>query len=138
MQGRLKNFCKKVCQFKKKIYLCSPKPCFRDGSLAQLVQSVCLTSRGSGVRIPQLPLNDKADESHSNEWLFICCRLRQFFSQEADLYKKQPAAYDKKYRRHTTRRRRHMTGQSAERLSGVLLLDGDFTPKQMTRKIPSR
>ena len=25
------------------------------GSLAQLVQSVCLTSRGSGVRIPQLP-----------------------------------------------------------------------------------
>ncbi len=26
-----------------------------EGSLAQLVQSVCLTSRGSGVRIPQLP-----------------------------------------------------------------------------------
>ncbi|WP_302534699.1 hypothetical protein, partial [Rikenella microfusus] len=25
-----------------------------QGSLAQLVQSVCLTSRGSGVRIPQL------------------------------------------------------------------------------------
>ena len=25
------------------------------GSLAQLVQSVCLTSRGSGVRLPQLP-----------------------------------------------------------------------------------
>jgi len=25
------------------------------GSLAQLVQSICLTSRGSGVRIPQLP-----------------------------------------------------------------------------------
>ena len=31
--------------------------CFwkRDGRLAQLVQSVCLTSRGSGVRIPQRP-----------------------------------------------------------------------------------
>ena len=32
--------------------------CIRNsakGSLAQLVQSVCLTSRGSGVRIPQLP-----------------------------------------------------------------------------------
>ena len=28
----------------------------RNGSLAQLVQSVCLTSRGSGVRLPQLPL----------------------------------------------------------------------------------
>ncbi len=26
------------------------------GRLAQLVQSVCLTSRGSGVRIPQRPL----------------------------------------------------------------------------------
>ena len=26
-----------------------------DGRLAQLVQSVCLTSRGSGVRLPQLP-----------------------------------------------------------------------------------
>ena len=29
------------------------------GSLAQLVQSICLTSRGSGVRIPQLPLRRK-------------------------------------------------------------------------------
>ena len=29
------------------------------GSLAQLVQSICLTSRGSGVRIPQLPLQRK-------------------------------------------------------------------------------
>ena len=28
---------------------------FGIGSLAQLVQSICLTSRGSGVRIPQLP-----------------------------------------------------------------------------------
>ncbi len=28
------------------------------GSLAQLVQSVCLTSRGSGVRLPQLPQNE--------------------------------------------------------------------------------
>ena len=26
------------------------------GRLAQLVQSICLTSRGSGVRIPQRPL----------------------------------------------------------------------------------
>lgn len=30
------------------------------GSLAQLVQSVCLTSRGSGVRIPQLPPNESS------------------------------------------------------------------------------
>ena len=27
-----------------------------EGRLAQLVQSICLTSRGSGVRIPQRPL----------------------------------------------------------------------------------
>ena len=27
----------------------------RKGSIAQLVQSVCLTSRGSGVRLPLLP-----------------------------------------------------------------------------------
>ena len=26
-----------------------------EGSIAQLVQSVCLTSRGSGVRLPLLP-----------------------------------------------------------------------------------
>ena len=31
------------------------------GSIAQLVQSVCLTSRGSGVRLPLLPQkNEKA------------------------------------------------------------------------------
>ena len=34
-------------------YICTRKQ--HQGSLAQLVQSVCLTSRGSGVRIPQLP-----------------------------------------------------------------------------------
>ena len=34
----------------------------KKGSLAQLVQSICLTSRGSAVRIRQLPLSNK---SHS-------------------------------------------------------------------------
>ena len=29
-----------------------------EGSIAQLVQSVCLTSRGSGVRLPLLPLKE--------------------------------------------------------------------------------
>ncbi len=29
------------------------------GSIAQLVQSVCLTSRGSGVRLPLLPLKKR-------------------------------------------------------------------------------
>ena len=33
------------------------QPEYKIGRLAQLVQSICLTSRGSGVRIPQRPLN---------------------------------------------------------------------------------
>ncbi len=37
-------------------YICTRN---KQGSLAQLVQSVCLTSRGSGVRIPQLPRHRK-------------------------------------------------------------------------------
>ena len=39
-----------------------------DGRLAQLVQSVCLTSRGSGVRIPQRPRRDS---------LFVSFRSRE-------------------------------------------------------------
>ena len=35
----------------------------KKGSLAQLVQSVCLTSRGSGVRLPQLPPPERANQS---------------------------------------------------------------------------
>ena len=31
------------------------------GSIAQLVQSVCLTSRGSGVRLPLLPRKKRSD-----------------------------------------------------------------------------
>ena len=33
------------------------------GSLAQLVQSVCLTSRGSGVRLPQLPQKEVSNQA---------------------------------------------------------------------------
>jgi hypothetical protein len=35
-----------------KAYICNPN---LGGSLAQLVQSICLTSRGSAVRTRQLP-----------------------------------------------------------------------------------
>jgi hypothetical protein len=35
----------------KYLHFCKPF----HGSIAQLVQSICLTSRGSGVRIPLLP-----------------------------------------------------------------------------------
>ena len=41
------------------------------GSLAQLVQSICLTSRGSAVRIRQLPLSKTRDWKFQS--LFFCC-----------------------------------------------------------------
>ena len=43
------------------------------GSLAQLVQSICLTSRGSGVRIPQLPQNFKIRPTTDENQSFFCC-----------------------------------------------------------------
>ncbi len=54
-----KIFLRNICRIKKRSYLCIA---FRNrGRLAQLVQSICLTSRGSGVRIPQRPqLNSEA------------------------------------------------------------------------------
>ena len=45
------------------------------GSIAQLVQSVCLTSRGSGVRLPLLPLRKHFGIS---EVLFFCSSGRNF------------------------------------------------------------
>ena len=46
---------RKICNLKIK---CLPlqSQALTNGSIAQLVQSICLTSRGSGVRIPLLPL----------------------------------------------------------------------------------
>ena len=53
---------------------CCPKPFF--GSLAQLVQSICLTSRGSAVRIRQLPrAKQNRRQSHSIEWLLLYLQL---------------------------------------------------------------
>ena len=43
---------------------------FDEGSLAQLVQSICLTSRGSGVRTPQLPLKGRPHRMFS-----VLCKL---------------------------------------------------------------
>ena len=45
-----------ACRFKKKPYLCIAFETRDIGRLAQLVQSICLTSRGSAVRIRQRPL----------------------------------------------------------------------------------
>ena len=46
---------KNLCRFENLPYICNPVRWEHFGRLAQLVQSVCLTSRGSGVRIPHLP-----------------------------------------------------------------------------------
>ena|GEM_PF-5164138 len=42
------------------------------GSLAQLVQSICLTSRGSGVRIPQLPQKYDAEQTTFKSSVLFC------------------------------------------------------------------
>src|SRR5687768_629950 len=55
-----------LCRNRFLFYICNPKTqrvagiWIQDGSLAQLVQSICLTSRGSGVRTPQLPLHRRS------------------------------------------------------------------------------
>ena len=53
----LQNSSENVCRFKKKPYLCIAFETRDIGRLAQLVQSICLTSRGSAVRIRQRPPN---------------------------------------------------------------------------------
>ena len=50
------KYCPKVCRYEKKTYLCIAFENESFGRLAQLVQSICLTSRGSAVRIRQRPL----------------------------------------------------------------------------------
>ena len=67
---------KNACHFKNNAYLCNA---FSDepiiGRLAQLVQSICLTSRGSGVRIPQRPpKNFPIACTHCVASFFIYCR----------------------------------------------------------------
>ena len=42
------------------------------GSLAQLVQSICLTSRGSAVRIRQLPLSKTRDWKFQSLFFVVC------------------------------------------------------------------
>ncbi len=49
-------------------YICTRN---KQGSLAQLVQSVCLTSRGSGVRIPQLPQHRKENRPLERVVFFV-------------------------------------------------------------------
>lgn len=61
-------FVKNICRGKfSRTYLHS-QTTGKKGSLAQLVQSICLTSRGSGVRIPQLPRIQKGARNSA-----FCC-----------------------------------------------------------------
>ena len=56
---KTKIFPRNVCKFGKKPYLCIAFETRDIGRLAQLVQSICLTSRGSAVRIRQRPPKSK-------------------------------------------------------------------------------
>ena len=57
----------KICRITIVDYLCNPETktgvLQSNGSIAQLVQSVCLTSRGSGVRLPLLPPPEREAKS---------------------------------------------------------------------------
>ena len=53
-----------------------------NGSLAQLVQSICLTSRGSGVRTPQLPQRGLNEVS----FRFVQAIFYILYSASADKY----------------------------------------------------
>ena len=55
MKKNLKNKWRKFWYFQNKLYLCIAFETEVYGRLAQLVQSICLTSRGSAVRIRQRP-----------------------------------------------------------------------------------
>ena len=66
-------------RFRKRPYLCTvfkrerQQNQIKKGRLAQLVQSVCLTSRGSGVRIPQRPpIKNRRKQNRFLLFLFIC------------------------------------------------------------------
>ena len=51
----IKNLSQKLWPQNLSAYLCIPN---KNGSIAQLVQSICLTSRGSAVRSRVLPQNE--------------------------------------------------------------------------------
>ena len=59
-----------------------------EGRLAQLVQSICLTSRGSGVRIPQRPPIERDAMSSASLFLFhfltLFASLRQAIFDRID------------------------------------------------------
>ena len=82
-----------------------------DGRLAQLVQSVCLTSRGSGVRIPQRPRREgKASEED------VFCRFC-LFSCFFDIFLRDLL-------RHTDKMRYFCSLNNTYGLYGIRFVDG--------------
>ena len=71
---RISKTFKSSCRTRIDNYICTPL-----GRLAQLVQSTCLTSRGSGVRIPQRPQPKSKKAIHESGWLFS-------FSTSSEVY----------------------------------------------------
>ena len=62
-----------VCSYQKKSYLCIAFETRDYGRLAQLVQSICLTSRGSAVRIRQRPPKEAL---HNLQGFFVFGKYR--------------------------------------------------------------
>ena len=72
-------FSKIFCQYKKFIYICTRNQIRSHGRLAQLVQSIWFTPRGSGVRIPQRPRNRSLTKKFVRLFLFLTAFIQTFF-----------------------------------------------------------
>ena len=68
-----------VWRFQKKPYLCIAFETEVYGRLAQLVQSIWFTPRGSGVRIPQRPRNRSLTKKFVRLFLFLTAFIQTFF-----------------------------------------------------------
>ena len=75
----LKNNMQNVWRFQKKPYLCIAFETEVYGRLAQLVQSIWFTPRGSGVRIPQRPRNRSLTKKFVRLFLFLTSFIQTFF-----------------------------------------------------------
>ena len=75
----LKNNMQNVWRFQKKTYLCIAFETEVYGRLAQLVQSIWFTPRGSGVRIPQRPRNRSLTKKFVRLFLFLTAFIQTFF-----------------------------------------------------------
>ena len=80
---RISKTFKSSCRTRIHNYICTP-----PGRLAQLVQSTCLTSRGSGVRIPQRPQPKSKKAIHESGWLFS-------FSTSSEVYFRESGGNEK-------------------------------------------